>query len=195
MLFWIFVIIAVLGLIILGLALYPTTKEEEYDRLENEYESAESAERFLPWSVNGDIYKQYREHTRKAYQALKKFEEANPKVKENKRKKETIGNIAGGFAIGASIALAIMILALIITYASAGGKRVQLEAQYEVLSWEVENDVYTDLGDDVVGKKELYNQVREWNTALAKSQYYEKNFWVGIFVPNIYGDLKPIELK
>ena len=82
-----------------------------------------------------------------------------------------------------------------ISHIGAPGTKAALEAEYEVLSWEVENDVYTDGGDDVVGKKELYNDVRTWNAELANNKIAEKNFWYGIFVPNIYSDLKPIELK
>jgi hypothetical protein len=37
--------------------------------------------------------------------------------------------------------------------------------------------------------------VREWNAEVAKNQAKVDDFWRGIFVPDFWTDLKPIELN
>lgn len=93
------------------------------------------------------------------------------------------------------IAAVIMCLCLFFTYGSARGKDAAMQAEYKALVYQVENDIYNDGGDDVVGKKELYNEVKEWNSHLATAKVYVKDFWWGIFWPNYYENLQPIELK
>lgn len=65
---------------------------------------------------------------------------------------------------------------------------------YASLVYQYENDVY-DNDDDVIGKKQLYDQIQEWNKDLAKYKAKEKDFWVGIFYPNIFGQFEFIEYK
>ena len=93
------------------------------------------------------------------------------------------------------VAATIMCVCLFFTYGSARGGNASKQAEYEVLVYQVENDIYNDGGDDVVGKKELYNEVKEWNSHLATAKTYVKDFWWGIFWPNYYENLQPIELK
>ena len=115
-------------------------------------------------------------------------------IRNRKTNKEYLGNIGIGFLVGSLFIVIIMLMVIGILTLRAPATRAQLEAEYKVLSWEVENDVYA-ADDDVVGRKELYNHVREWNKILAAKQAGEKNFWYGIFVPNIYGDLQTIKLN
>ena len=90
---------------------------------------------------------------------------------------------------------AIMCICLFCIYGSARGKDAAMQAEYEALVYQMENDIYNDGGDDVVGKKELYDEVKEWNSDLATAKIYVKDFWWGIFWPNYYENLQPIELK
>ena len=65
---------------------------------------------------------------------------------------------------------------------------------YESLTYQYENAVF-DEDDDVVGKKELYNQIQDWNTDLAYNQNIQDNFWIGIYYPNIFDEFEFIEYK
>ena len=189
MIFWIFVIIAVISAI-----LFVVFSQGRGKLKKLEFARDVAHDRYFGYSLlpmDKESIELNRRFKEEYYAADKAYDEA----KSKNGRKEIYANIAGGFMIGALIILLIMGLVISISHAASGGKRVQLEADYEILSWEVENNIYQDGGDDVVGKKELYNQVREWNAELAKNQYYEKNFWVGIFAPNIYSDLKPIKLN
>ena len=190
MLFWLFVII---GVAALGGACVIIAFSPDEDELKEARDKA-----LLKWddAIHQHLhFKEVREYQDAYYAADKALND----YRASSRTKEKVCN---GFSITLFVIAGIMAfvilissIVLLVNYATAGGERVRLEVEYETLSWEVENKVYYDGGDDVVGKKELYNQVREWNQNLASNQYYEKNFWVGIFVPDIYNDLKPIELK
>jgi hypothetical protein len=68
------------------------------------------------------------------------------------------------------------------------------EQIYASLVYQYENDIY-DNDDDVIGKKQLYDQIQEWNMDLAKYKAKEKDFWVGIFYPNIFDQFEFIEYK
>ncbi len=191
MLFWIFVIIGAIALI--GLII-PISGQVKLRTLQRAADST-----YQIWfDASPSVYSKQEyiniiEARDKARKELEDFKQS--KQYERLQRKETVNAVCKVIAVGCAIVLVIMSFVLIGIYAGSGGERVGLEAEYDVLSWEVENNIYQDGGDDVVGKKELYNQVREWNSNLASNQYYEKNFWIGIFVPNIYGDLKPIELN
>ena len=66
------------------------------------------------------------------------------------------------------------------------------EKQYESLTYQLENNLYDN--DNDIGKKELMNEIREWNEDLVYHKEIQRNFWVGIYYPNIYGSLEFIPL-
>ena len=68
------------------------------------------------------------------------------------------------------------------------------EQIYASLVYQYENDIY-DNDDDVIGKKQLYDQIQEWNMDLARCKAKEKDFWLGIFYPNIFDRFEFIEYK
>jgi hypothetical protein len=190
MLFWLFIIIGAAALI--GAFVVRVCSPTE-DNLKDARDAAMRA-----WEISIQTH----QRTEVISECQNAYYAADHALDEYRKSNRTKEKVCNGFAITlfviavvAAIAIFISSIVLLLSYATAGGERARLEVEYETLSWEVENQVYHDGGDDVVGKKELYNQVREWNKNLASNQYYEKNFWVGIFYPDIYGDLKFIELK
>ena len=76
----------------------------------------------------------------------------------------------------------------------AEAKVEQYQMRYESLLYQYENDVY-DGDDDVVGKRDLYTDIEHWNSDLAYRKRIQRDFWVGIFHPNIYDQFEFIEYK
>lgn len=67
----------------------------------------------------------------------------------------------------------------------------QRKAQYDALTYKLESEfVRDDLG---LLNKETIDEVQEWNEDLAYLKIMQRDFWMGIFYPNIYDDLELID--
>ena len=106
--------------------------------------------------------------------------------------------MSGGHLL-ATIAFALTLIALLIstigladTYIGADASVAKWETQYESLTYQLENNLYDN--DNDIGKKELMDEIREWNEDLAYCKKIQRNFWVGIYYPNVYDNLEFIPL-
>lgn len=88
--------------------------------------------------------------------------------------------------------LAISAVSFTINYIGADASVARWEKQYESLTYQLENNLYDN--DNDIGRKELMNEIREWNEDLAYHKEIQRNFWVGIYHPNIYDSLEFIPL-
>lgn len=88
------------------------------------------------------------------------------------------------------IALLISTIGLASAYIGADASVAKWETQYESLTYQLENNLY----DNDIGKKELMDEIREWNEDLAYCKKIQRNFWVGIYYPNVYDSLEFIPL-
>lgn len=102
----------------------------------------------------------------------------------------TIGAI---FAVVGVIGLIVSSIILSVNHIGVDGYVAKSEARYEQLVYEYENDIYDN--DNDLGKKELMNEIREWNEDLAQNKTNQEDFWIGIFIPNIYDQFEFIKLK
>lgn len=94
------------------------------------------------------------------------------------------------------ICLAAVIISLGImccSYIGVDAYVAEMDARYEVLTYELENDVFDNNND--LGKQELMNKIQEWNEDLAWYKEAQDDFWIGIYIPNIYGHFEPIPLR
>lgn len=193
MVFWIIVII---GLLTLGATLFfifdPAKKEWEKidhiaDRLSDAYWDLAGHKGFEDPEVKE--LKAQREEARKAREDFKKTRKYH-RVRNSEEIIEVLGTIT------ITLAVIILIIGVILgfVYMFAEAERAELLVEREVLQWEIDQGLYTN-DDDVVGHKELFNNIREWNKELAYNKKCERNFWIGIFVPNIYSDIEPLVVK
>lgn len=101
---------------------------------------------------------------------------------------------AVGGVVGVSGAVMfIMVLILIAQYAGNGPYVERLHVRYETLTYQYENNFYDN--DNDVGKYELMQDIRDWNEDLAARKASQRNFWYGIFVPDIYDQFEFIALE
>lgn len=56
--------------------------------------------------------------------------------------------------------------------------------------YETKSDLYKDNN-----LKEIHEKITEWNTDLAFKKEAQRDFWVGIFYPNIYDEIDFIEFE
>lgn len=107
---------------------------------------------------------------------------------------EILSAICGVLSVVGSIAVVIMTLT-ILADATFGleGKVAAYEKQYEALVYKVETEAIRD--EFGIVNKEYIDEVQEWNVDLAKKKEYQRDFWIGIFYPNIYDDFEFIDLN
>ena len=91
------------------------------------------------------------------------------------------------------IITAIMLFGIIISNIAPNAQIKKYEQRYESLVYQYENNLYDN--DNDLGKKELMNQIQEWNEDLALRKEAQGDFWIGIFYPNIFDNFDFIELE
>lgn len=97
---------------------------------------------------------------------------------------------AGLFGV---ITLVIMIFCAVDSVVGLNGKIAKNQQQYNSLVYQLEHNLYDN--DNDLGKKELYDQIQDWNEDLAEGKALQRDIWVGAFYPNIYDEFDFIELK
>ena len=96
-------------------------------------------------------------------------------------------SVIGIFGIIASVVV------LAINYIGIDGYIAQMNTRYETLVYQYENDIYDN--DNDLGKRELMVDIQNWNEDLSSRRERQRDFWIGIYIPNIYDQFKFIELK
>ena len=86
----------------------------------------------------------------------------------------------------------IMGICVIDTHVGLEAKIASNQQVYNSLVYQLENDLYDN--DNDLGKKELYNQIQEWNKDLAYYKHIQNDLWSGIFYSDIYDQFNYIEL-
>lgn len=86
----------------------------------------------------------------------------------------------------------VMLIAIFVCNVGVQGDIAMNTARYEILTYQIQNNFYDN--DNDIGKKELVNQIQDWNEDLAFGKEMQHNFWIGIFIPDIFDQFEPISL-
>ena len=106
------------------------------------------------------------------------------------------GDYSGPFlviAIIGFIVAIIMLIVIIVENTNVDAYVAENQMRYEMLVYQYENDIYDN--DNDLGKRDLMEDIQEWNADLAYYRKAQDDFWVGIFHPNVYDQFEFIELK
>ena len=106
---------------------------------------------------------------------------------------EIVPFVSLGVYVISSIAALVMTIFIIMGNISIRANVPAMRVRYESLVYQYENNLYEN--DNDVGKKELMKEIQEWNADLANGKTYQRDFWVGIFVPNVYDEFDFIEVE
>lgn len=94
--------------------------------------------------------------------------------------------------IGFIVAI-IMLMVIIVENTNVDAYVAENQMRYEMLVYQYENNLYDN--DNDLGKRDLMEDIQEWNEDLAYYREAQDDFWVGIFHPNVYDQFEFIELK
>ena len=97
------------------------------------------------------------------------------------------------FTLVTGLLLTICLIILLFNYTNIDGEIAASNARYNAIVYQLENNIYDN--DNDLGKRELYEDVMNWNTRLAWHKEGQDDFWIGIFIPNIYDQFEFIEFE
>ena len=100
--------------------------------------------------------------------------------------------ISGVISLFAACALFIEIAVLAVNYIGVDGYVQRMNTRYDMLVYQYENDIYDN--DNDLGKRELIEDIQNWNEDLASRKENQDDVWIGIFIPDIYDQFEFIEL-
>lgn len=90
------------------------------------------------------------------------------------------------------IVIAIMGVIIVATHVTANGEKLANEQRYDSLIYKVETESIRD--EFGIVNKEYIDEVQAWNEDVIKYKEWQRDFWIGIFIPNIYDDFETIDL-
>lgn len=96
-------------------------------------------------------------------------------------------------AIFGFIVAIIMLMVIIVENTNVDAYIAENQMRYDMLVYQYENDIYDN--DNDLGKRDLMEDIQEWNEDLAYYREAQDDFWVGIFYPNVYDQFEFIKLK
>lgn len=98
-------------------------------------------------------------------------------------------------AVAAFLVIAATVMGIIILVENSWKEATleDLRQRGEILEYQVKNDLYDNNND--IGKKELYSEIENYNSTIVKGKAMQNDFWYGIFYPDIYDHLEPIDYK
>lgn len=102
----------------------------------------------------------------------------------------TLSMILASLLVVGAIGMGIVIL---VENSGTDAKMEDLRQRGEILEYQLENDLYDN--DNDLGKKELYSEIEDYNSTIIKGKRMQRDFWYGIFYPDIYDCLEPIDYK
>lgn len=105
---------------------------------------------------------------------------------------EVLGGLCAVIFISCLIIVGFAASVSLIINTSADGTLAKYQKTRESLVYQLENNLYDN--DNDLGKKELYDQITEYNKDIATGRANHNNFWLKPFYSDIYDDLEPIEL-
>lgn len=92
-----------------------------------------------------------------------------------------------------SVCVFLSVLVMATNFIGVDGYTARMNTRYDMLTYQYENDVYDN--DNDLGKRELIVDIQKWNEDLSALRERQDDFWIGIYIPNIYDQFEYIKLE
>lgn len=105
---------------------------------------------------------------------------------------DIISGLCTSLSVLAFIAVIVSLIIMGANHINVDGYVAKMNTRYDILVYQYENNIYDN--DNDLGKRELMVDIQNWNENLANRREKQDDFWVGIYIPNIYDQFKFIQL-
>ena len=106
---------------------------------------------------------------------------------------DTIDTIGKILAILGGFVSALLLLIIFLNYVNLDAQVAVEQEEYKVLVYKVESNACRDEFGFL--NKEIIEEVAEWNKDIVYKKLVQRNFWIGIFYPNIYDQFELIDYE
>ena len=114
-------------------------------------------------------------------------------IYENPMADEWVFDMGVAFEVTGWVAVIVSIIVFAVNYIGIDGDIEANKARYESLTYQYESELYDN--DNDIGKKELMSEIQDWNEDLARHKANQDNFWIGIYIPDVFDQFEFIEYK
>ena len=101
--------------------------------------------------------------------------------------------IGGVIATLGVIALTVMLIILPINHIGTKASIAGDQERYEALMYKVESGACRD--EFGLLNKEVLDEVQDWNEYVVRRKNLQRDFWIGVFYPNIYDQFETIDYE
>ena len=99
--------------------------------------------------------------------------------------------ISGASTLISSVLTILFLIVIAANHIGTDAELAQRKTQYDALIYKLESEFVRD--DFGLLNKETIDEVQEWNEEIVYLKAVQRNFWIGVFYPNIYDDLEIID--
>lgn len=97
-----------------------------------------------------------------------------------------------GLILLSFIGIVVSLIIIILNYVTMTGFVESNIERYDALNYKVEA-LTNGMGDKLgINNEEIVSEIQNWNEDLAKGKAMQRDFWVGIYIPNVYDDFERI---
>lgn len=89
------------------------------------------------------------------------------------------------------LALFICVICLIGQFTGVEARLEQSRERYEAITYKVESGACRD--EFGLLNKEVVDEIQEWNESVSYYKSVQKDFWIGVFYPNVYDEFETID--
>lgn len=100
-----------------------------------------------------------------------------------------------GWIVGviSGIVAVIMLIVIVFTHCGADAQVELWKEQYKALTYKLESDACRD--EFGLLNKEIIDEIQDWNQDVVYNKHIQKDFWMGIFYPNVFDEFETIDYE
>ena len=106
---------------------------------------------------------------------------------------EFLGDFGYIISILSGLAVIISLFLIIGEYTTMDSYLEKSREQYKAITYKIESDTCRD--EFGLLNKEVIDEIQEWNKDVVFNQSIQDNFWVGIYLPNVFDEFETIEYE